>query len=100
MPTGQSTSPSSQFSAASILSKVLPEWEIDETTHIPIYMTKCKDCFQFTTHIASQTQGGALEILNGKQRLHWHKVLEKEMREMKNESKQLEARENKKRWNV
>jgi hypothetical protein len=48
---------------AAILSRVLPEGEIEETTHMPIHRGNCKECIQFALHVTGQTQGGASEIL-------------------------------------
>ncbi|KAF8699729.1 hypothetical protein AX14_000911 [Amanita brunnescens Koide BX004] len=74
-------SPPGQISATSIFARVLPEWQIEEITHIPIHMTRCNQCANFATHVANQTQGGTLEILNEKQRHHWKHILEMDFRQ-------------------
>ena len=84
---------SPHINAAAIFSRVLPEWEIEETTHIPIHMTRCQDCALFASHVASQAQGGALEILNDKQRRHWRQMLEEEFRKVQDESFQQGLKE-------
>ncbi len=66
--------------AADLLSRVLPEWEIHETTHILLHLTKCDSCADFASHVANQTQGGALEIFIDKQRRHWRRVFEEDNR--------------------
>ncbi|KAF8701257.1 hypothetical protein AX14_000491 [Amanita brunnescens Koide BX004] len=76
-----------------ILSSVLPEWEVQETTHIPMHMKNCEDCVQFALHVASQTRGGASEILIEKQKRHWRKVLEREFRKAREEGRKLTDKE-------
>jgi hypothetical protein len=61
-------SPSAHLDVVMILSGMLPEWEVEETTHIPMHMKNCKDCIHFALHITSQTRSGALEILIEKQK--------------------------------
>jgi hypothetical protein len=79
--------------AAAVFLCILPEWEIEETMHIPIHMTKCQDCTLFAEHVQRQTQGGALEILNDKQRCHWRQVLENEFKKDRDEDRKAELRE-------
>lgn len=86
-------SPACQLNAAAILSHVLPEWEIEETTHIPIHRGNCKDCIQFALHVTSQAQGSASNILIDKQRRHWCKVLEGEFSERLDEKRQANNKE-------
>jgi archaellum component FlaC len=78
---------------AAVFSRVLPEWEIEEMMHIPIHMTKCQDCTLFAEHMQRQTQGGALEILNDKQRRHWRQVLKNEFKKDRDEDRKAELRE-------
>jgi len=76
------------LNAVDLLSQVKPEWEIHEATHILLHLTNCDDCGAFASHVASQTQGGALEIFIDKQRRHWRRVFEEDNRLDRNDAYQ------------
>jgi septal ring factor EnvC (AmiA/AmiB activator) len=86
-------SPSAHLDVATILSGVLPEWEVEETTHIPMHMKNCEDCVHFALHVASQTRGGASEILIEKQKRHWRKVLERDFKKVREDGRKLADKE-------
>jgi hypothetical protein len=52
-------------------------------------MMGCQDCSLFAKHVASQAQGGALEVLNNKQRRHWRQAFEGEFKKGCDESFRL-----------
>jgi hypothetical protein len=91
--TKQLISPSAHLDVATILSGVLPEWEVEETTHIPMHMKNCEDCIHFALHVASQTRGSTSEILIEKQKRHWCKVLEKDFKKAREDGRKLTDKE-------
>ena len=64
-----------------IVSQILPDWEIEVTTNLPLHMCHCHDCLLFTEHIKQNLQGGAISIYLKHQKKHWRCMLHDEMRD-------------------
>ena len=64
-----------------IVSQILPDWEIEVTTNLPLHMCHCHDCLLFMEHIKQNLQGGAISIYLKCQKKHWRCMLHDEMRD-------------------
>ena len=67
--------------AINIVSQILPDWEIDATTNLPLHMHCCHDCLLFMEHVKQNLQGGALSIYLECQKKHWRHMLCNKMRD-------------------
>jgi hypothetical protein len=67
--------------AISIAAQILPNWEIETTTNLPLHLHHCHDCLLFMEHIKQNLQGGALSLYLKRQRKHWRWVLHDKMRD-------------------
>jgi hypothetical protein len=67
--------------AIDIAALILPDWEIEGTTNLPLHMRGCQDCLRFIEHVRQNLQGGALSIYLERQKKHWRCVLRDEIRE-------------------
>ena len=54
-----------------IASQILPDWEIDVTTNLPLHMHQCCDCVLFLRHVKENLQGGVLSLYLERQKKHW-----------------------------
>jgi hypothetical protein len=67
--------------AINIAALILPDWEIEGTTNLPLHMHGCQDCLRFIEHVRQNLQGGALSMYLERQKKHWRRVLRDEIRE-------------------
>jgi hypothetical protein len=67
--------------AINIVAQILPDWEIDTVTNLPIHMRGCTDCTLFVKHVRQNLQGGSLPIYLECQRKHWLRVLHNKIKE-------------------
>ena len=85
--------PLADANAINIVSQILPDWEIDATTNLPLHMRHCHDCLLFAEHIKQKLQGGALSIYLEHQKKHWRHMLCDEMRDELSEAYKDSLRE-------
>jgi hypothetical protein len=72
--------------AIDIIVQILPDWEIDTVTNLPIHMRGCTDCALFVKHVRQNLQGGSLPIYLERQRKHWRCMLHDEIKEQVDEA--------------
>ena len=74
--------------ASSIFAQLIPDWVIDQTTHLPVHPRQCLDCANYAKHVGEYTRGGALTIFIDKMREHWKEVLHEERYQREDEAYQ------------
>jgi hypothetical protein len=74
--------------ASSIFAQLIPDWVIDQTTHLPVHPRQCLDCANYAKHVGEYTRGGALTIFIEKMREHWKEVLHEERYQREDEAYQ------------